>query len=564
MGEKRFKGIPVSWGIGYGKPVILSFKVDAGTINLKGKEAEKALVEAKNKLLAELDELIKDSPKEAAEILEAQKLMVEALIDEIINEINKGKGVIEALTQVTEKYKKLLEESGATLTQLKVEDLIEIRDNLIRHLAGKRGSIELEAGSILVAEEIYPSQLLRLARKGIKAVIAERGSYTSHAAIIARSLGIPTVFGVKKATKILGEAKLIVVDGFTGLVIADPIKKTLKRLLDKEQAFEELAKKFMKIKDKPATTRDGHRVVVAANIGNEDDLITAIMNGAEGVGLFRVEFYYLSMQQRPPVEKLVEVFSRMAGKLEDKPLIIRLLDVGGDKPLPYVPAPKENNPFLGLRGVRFLLKHRNLLDDLLKAIFTTALRFSNVKIMAPMVSTIEEVRELKRIMDSFSREFNKKIEFGIMVEVPSTVYMADKIAREVDFFSIGTNDLTQYIFAADRGNENVSYLYDDMHPAVLRAIETVTREAHKAHIPIHVCGELASNPLAVPILVGLGIDELSVTPPLIPMVKWIINNIKYNSAKELARQALEQNNGNEVRKKAREFLVKELNIEVPW
>ncbi|MCY0867656.1 MAG: phosphoenolpyruvate--protein phosphotransferase [Desulfurococcus sp.] len=560
--ERRLKGIPVSWGVGYGRPVSLTVSLGEG-VDYKGVEAERALLEAKSKLLAELDELKKDAPRDVAEILEAHKLMVEALVDEAVGEVRGGRSALEALAVVFEKYKELLESSGAALTQLKVEDLIEIRDSLAGLLRGA-GGVNIGEGSVLVAVEVYPSQLLRLARRGLKAVIAEKGSYTSHAAIIARSLGVPAVFGVRDAVRSLSTASLVVVDGFTGLVIADPGEDTLRKLMARKQAFDELSKKFMEVKGKLASTRDGRRITVAANIGGEDDLNTALMNGAEGVGLFRVEFYYLGASSPPPVEKLAEVFARMAEKLEGKPLVIRLLDVGGDKPLPYMPAPRESNPFLGLRGIRLLFKYRGVLEDQLKAVFKAASRHSNIKVMAPMVSTLEEVRELKKIIEEASRELNVRVDFGIMVEVPSVVYMADKIAREVDFLSIGTNDLTQYIFAADRVNENVSYLYDDMHPAVLRAIEVVSREAHRAGIPVHVCGELAGNPLAIPILVGLGVDELSVSPALIPLVKWVVNGIEYTSSVKLAEEALKLDNGGEVREKARGFLSRELGVEIPW
>jgi phosphotransferase system enzyme I (PtsI) len=562
MKEKEFRGIPASWGIGLGKVVVVSLTTKE--INdIKGKEAEEALQNAKDKTIMEIDNLVKDNTTdEIAGIFNAHKLMVEAIVDEALEIIRKGQGVIEAITSVVDKYKKLLEASESTLIQLRADDLIDIKNSLIENLTEEKMQ-SFEKGSVLVLEEIYPSQLLKYAKQGVEAIVSEKGSYTSHAAIIARSLGIPAVFGVRDATKFLKNQDFVIVDGFSGVIVVNPDEETLKQYKRKKETLEKLAQKFKEVKKEPAITIDGRRILVTANIGNEDDLNTAIMNGCDGVGLFRMEFYYLTQSALPSSDKLVRIFEKFAKKLKEKPLTIRLLDIGGDKPLPYIPFPEENNPFLGFRGIRYLLKHKDLLESQLRAVLITS-RQGNIRVMAPMVSTIEEVRDLKRVIKTLSEEVNGKLKVGIMVEVPSIVFMVDKIAKEVDFLSIGTNDLTQYIFAADRTNENVSYLYDDMHPVVLKAIKEISEKAHNAGTYVDVCGELASNPLAIPILVGLGIDELSVSPTAIPMAKWIIRNISYEDAKKLAENVIELENGEEVRKNVRKFLRENLNMEIPW
>lgn len=561
MREKELRGIPASWGIEFGKVVSVSVETKA-IKDIKGKKAEEALQNAKDRTIRELNDLMENSTEEIVGILNAHKLMVEAIVDEALEEIRKGQGVIEAITSVVDKYRKLLETSESALIQLRADDLVDIKNSLIENLT-KGKTQNFEKGSVLVLKEIYPSQLLRYAKQGVVAVVSEKGGYTSHAAIIARNLGIPAVFGVRDATRLLKTEDFVIVDGFSGVIVANPDEEMLKQYKKKKETLEKLAQKFEEVKNEPAITVDGRRILVTANIGNEDDLNTAIMNGCEGVGLFRMEFYYLNQPTPPSSEKLISVFEKFVKKLKEKHLTIRLLDVGGDKPLPYLPFPKENNPFLGFRGIRYLLKYRELLESQLRAVLLVS-RQGNIRVMAPMVSTVEEVRELKRVIKALSEEINGKVKVGIMVEVPSIVFMVDKIANEVDFLSIGTNDLTQYIFAADRTNENVSYLYEDMHPAVLKAIREISEKAHKVGTHVDVCGELASNPLAVPILVGLGIDELSVSPTAIPMVKWIIRNISYEDAKKLTEKVLELENGNEVREEVRKFLKENLGMEVPW
>lgn len=556
------KGIPVSGGIGIGEAIVIQPVIQT-TTEITGEDAKSAILNAKKNTIELLDEFIAREPPEVADILKAHKLMVDAIVSEALEEVEKGHGAVAAINLVIDKYVKLLTASGSSLIQLRVDDLIDIKNTLLENLTQKNVE-HVKKGSIVVTKEIQPSQLLRYKNQGIAGIVSERGSYTSHVAIIARNLGIPAVFGAKNATELVKNGDLIIVDGFLGEVLINPDKNTVELYNAKKKTFTKLIQLFECAKDKPAITTDGHRVFVTANIGNEDDLNTAMINGCDGVGLFRTEFYYLSRQTLPSSEEFSRIIEKLASKLEEKPLTIRLLDVGGDKPLPYLSSPKENNPFLGLRGIRYLLRYRELLKSQLQAIITASSKQKNIRIMAPMVSTIEEIRLLKEEIEKISPEAKENIEFGIMVEVPSILFTLDTIIKEIDFLSIGTNDLTQYLFAVDRTNEEVSYIYDDMHPAVLRAISEITKHAQKERIPVDVCGELASNPLAVPILIGLGINELSVSPTSIPIIKWIIQNIPLEGSKRLAKEVLTLENGQEVREKVREFLKEYLGEDIPW
>ncbi|AHF80084.1 phosphoenolpyruvate--protein phosphotransferase [Thermococcus paralvinellae] len=554
--EVILRGIAASWGIGIGNAIVVKVQSYKNTPQLRDNPI-KALEKTKERTLNMINELISEVTPEVAEILRAHKLMVEAIIEEALELVKAGKAPEEAITIVTDKYIELLKNSGSAVIQLRSDDLVDIKNTLLQNLL-EGEDFNIKENSVVVAKEIYPSQLIKYSKKGVVGVVTEKGSYTSHAAIIARNLKIPIVFGIKDATKIINDGNLVIVDGFSGNLIVNPCESTIKKYIKRKEIFRGLFKKFEDGKDEIAETKDGRKILVMANVGNEDDLNTALLNGCDGVGLFRLEFYFMNTNSLPSPQELAQIFEKFAKKLEGKPLTLRLLDIGGDKEIPYLEIPKEHNPFLGLRGIRYLLKHEKLLKNQLEAI--KLVKYKNMKIMVPMVSTVEEIRELKKIIEKDKGD--KKI--GIMAEVPSIVFMADKIMKEIDFISIGTNDLTQYIFAVDRTNEDVSYLYDDMHPAVLRAIAMLTKEAQRANVPVEVCGELAGNPLAVPILIGLGITELSVSPTLIPMIKWIIQRLSYREAKELVKRVLELENGEEVREEVRKFFKNILKIELPW
>lgn len=563
----RLKGVGASWGIAFGKATVIVPKANE-IENIQEKDPKKVLQLAKEKTIQLLDTLIGEdnSQKEIAGIVNAHKLMVEGIVDEAFELVRQGESVVNAISLATKKYVELLKSSESALIQSRAEDLEDIKNILLMSLSGyEPKKIGNNANAIVILPELYPSQVLLYAKMGVRGIVAEKGSYTSHAAIIARALEIPTVLGVPGITQTVRDGDEIIVDGFLGEVIVNPDEKTIEEYLKKKESFEILKEKFKGIGDEVVSTKDGRKILVTANVGSEDDLNVAIKNGCDGVGLFRLEFYYINRATPPSMEELASLFTKFVKKLGNKPLTIRLLDVGGDKEVPYLQFPKEDNPFLGVRGIRYLLKHPEILEEQIKAILMASKETGgNIRIMAPMISRLEEITKLKEILKELSEDNSANIKLGIMAEVPSVVFMIEKIVKEVDFISIGTNDLTQYIFATDRTNENVSYLYDDMHPAVLRAISEISNKAQKAGVEVDVCGELASNPLAVSILVGLGVNELSVSPTRIPLVKWIVKSISYEEAFQLAKEALNSDNGEEVREKARAFFRKKLGVELPF
>jgi len=561
----RLKGLGASWGITFGKATIIVPKVDE-IENIQERDPKKALQLAKERTLQLLNTLVGEDKfqGEIADIIDAHKLMVEAIVEEASELIKQGESIINAISLTTKKYVELLKSSESALIQSRADDLEDIKNILLMSLSGYETK-KIKNGSIVILPELYPSQVLLCSKMGVRGIVAEKGSYTSHAAIIARTLEIPTVLGVPGATQTIRDGDEVIVDGFLGEVIVNPNEKIVEEYLKKKRSFETLKERLKDIGDEAVFTKDGRRILVTANVGNEDDLNIAIKNGCDGVGLFRLEFYYINRTTPPSRDDLANLFTKFVKKLGNKPLTIRLLDIGGDKEIPYLQLPKESNPFLGVRGIRYLFKNQKILEEQIKAILMVSKETGgNIKVMAPMISTLEEITKLKEALEDLFKDSPANIKIGIMAEVPSVVFMSEKIVKEVDFISIGTNDLTQYIFAADRTNENVSYLYDDMHPAVLRAISEISENSQKAGIEVDVCGELASNPLAVPILVGLGINELSVSPTRIPLVKWIVKSISYEEASQLAKVALKLNNGEEVREKARTFFREKLGVELPF
>jgi phosphocarrier protein FPr len=373
------------------------------------------------------------------------------------------------------------------------------------------------------------------------------GGPTSHSAIIARALGLPAVVSAGDQVLGLKDGTPLIMNGQTGALLIDPDEKTL------EEAREALARErarraaAVEAAGEPAVTQDGHRVEVAANIGGPSDARDAFAAGAEGVGLLRTEFLFLERQSAPTEEEQYQVYSEILGALEDQPVILRTLDIGGDKPLPYIDVPPEENPFLGERGLRLCLNRPELLRQQVRA----ALRATDsgvLRIMFPMVADVSEWRQARAIVEEIRAELGApEVELGIMIEIPSAAMMADAFAPEVDFFSVGTNDLTQYALAVDRLHPKLTYLSDGLHPAVLRLIRTTVKAAHKAGKWVGICGALGADPQAIPILVGLGVDELSVAVPTVATTKAQIRELTLAEAEALAKKALRCSTAAEVR-----------------
>lgn len=370
---------------------------------------------------------------------------------------------------------------------------------------------------VIIAEDLTPSDTVQLNPKFVKGFITDIGGRTSHSAILARTLEIPAVVGTKKAMKTVANGSLIIVDGLEGSVIIEPDDETVKRYEAKQAAFKHQKEIWAKLKNEPTVTSDGVSVELAANIGSPKDAAGAVENGAEAVGLYRTEFLYMGSADFPTEQEQTEAYSAVLKAMGGKPTVVRTLDIGGDKELAYLDLPKEQNPFLGLRAIRLCLERPDMFRTQLRALLRASVH-GNLKIMFPMIATLEEFREAKALfLDEQAKlaeegiPFSPSIEIGIMVEIPSTAVMADQFAKEVDFFSVGTNDLIQYTLAADRMNENVSYLYQPYNPAILRLVKMVIDAAHKEGKWAGMCGEMAGDEIAIPILLGLGLDEFSMS-----------------------------------------------------
>lgn len=439
--------------------------------------------------------------------------------------------------------------------QERVDDVVDVGRRVLRLLSGNApANLHLQEPAILVATDLTPSDTAGLDPTKVLGICTTSGSATSHSAIIARTLGIPAVLGVDAQVLHLADGTLMALDGESGRAWVEPESHILDLLAAKQSAWQAAQQEARATAHQPAITRDGKQISVFANIGSINDVQVAVASGAEGVGLLRTEFLYLDQTSAPTEEEQLAVYQAIAQVLDNRPLIIRTLDVGGDKPLPYLRVGfPEANPFLGWRGIRFCLDHLDLFKTQLRAILRASVGHQ-IKIMLPMIATVTEVRAAKVILGEVQAELNQAgiafdaaMKVGIMIEVPSAVAIADQLAAEVDFFSIGTNDLSQYVMASDRNNPRVANLVDALHPAVLRMVQQTVQAAHTAGISVGLCGELAADTFATPILLGLGLDELSVNPQSIPGVKQAIAGSSIVASEAIAASALQQDSAEHVR-----------------
>ncbi|HLT56484.1 MAG TPA: phosphoenolpyruvate--protein phosphotransferase, partial [Bacillota bacterium] len=397
-------------------------------------------------------------------------------------------------------------------------------------------------------------------RKFVKAFATDIGGRTSHSAIMARSLEIPAVVGTKEATQHIQDGDFVIVDGMEGTLIVNPTEEVIAEYREAQQKFAEQKAEWAKLVDEKTVSVDGKHVELAANIGTPDDLDGVKANGGEGIGLYRTEFLYMGRDQLPTEEEQFEAYKKVLEGMDGKPVIVRTLDIGGDKELPYLELPEELNPFLGFRAIRLCLEEQEIFRTQLRALLRASI-YGNLKIMFPMIATLQEFRQAKAILeeekDSLMKAGEKvadHIELGIMVEIPSTAVMADQFAKEVDFFSIGTNDLIQYTMAADRMNERVSYLYQPYNPAILRLVKNVIDASHREGKWTGMCGEMAGDELAIPLLLGLGLDEFSMSATSILRARSQIRNLSKLEMEKLAEKALELGTAEEVVQLVKETL----------
>lgn len=525
------RGIGTSRGIGIGHALIIDEpQIEAKTEIVSDTAAELRRYEnVKKKFIADTQNIIEELKKKLKKndktslVLQNQIYLIEDI--EMNQQIT---GFIEiehlcadaAVDRTCSLYADIFASLDSEVMNQRVADIEDLKHRILSMLSGNVtvDLSNLEPDTIIVAKQLHPSVTVAMDTKHVVGIIAEKGGETSHAAILARALEIPAVLSVKDACSKIADNESVIVDGEYGEVFLKPIEKTVQIYTKKKKEYQKKVKELKKYIDRETVTSDGYKVCLAANIGNEDDAVKGMKSGAEGVGLFRTEFLFMNGVSMPDEEKQFEAYKKAAIVLKGKTLTIRTLDVGGDKNIPYMGLAKETNPFLGYRAIRFCLGRVDVFTTQLRAILRAS-AFGKVRIMIPLVTSLEEVLRvktlLKKVKESLDKQkipYDKDIKLGIMIETPAAALISDLLAKEVDFFSIGTNDLTQYTMAVDRGNENVAYLYSVFHPSVLRIIKYIIENAKKAGIEAGMCGEAAGNPCMIPLLLSFGLDEFSVSP----------------------------------------------------
>lgn len=564
--EHLFKGIPASPGIAISKVFLLegeAVKIDSTQLDATQVEAEiekfrQALDKAKSELRSLKNRAARRVGEDNARIFDAHELLLEdsVIIDETIGGIRKhNKKADAAFYDIIQKYLRNLETSDEYFRS-RISDIKDVKRRVIKHIQGNRTDYlsKLEGSAVIVARDLAPSDTVRLDRRKVMGFATDFGGRTSHVAIMARSMGVPAVVGLHKLTEHVREGDRIIVDGFEGRVLINPDEKTIKFYRQVQERLDDTWEKNIEIRDLPCITLDGKEIELSANLEFPDEVESVKKNGARGVGLFRSDYLYLSKSELPSEEEQVEEYLKIVRQTTPDPVIIRTMDVGGDKQPRAIPIPPEDNPFLGWRAIRISLERKEIFHAQLRAILRASAE-GNVKILFPMISGLDEIHECKAAVEKAKqslrkekRPFNDEIELGVMIEVPSAAVMADKIAEQVDFLSIGTNDLVQYMLAVDRGNERIAYLYKHLHPAVLRVIKQVIYQGHQAGVWVGMCGEMAGDPLATLILLGLDLDEFSVSPSFVPEIKTIIRSVDYREAVKIANRALEFQKASEVEK----------------
>ena len=459
-----------------------------------------------------------------------------------------------ALAETTNMFISMFESMDNEYMQERAADIRDVTKRVMSHLLGVKmvSPSTISEEVIIIAEDLTPSDTAQLNRNFVKGFTTDIGGRTSHSAIMARSLEIPAVVGTGEATTRIQDGDIIIVDGLNGKIHINPTAELISEYENEHKKYEEQKAEWAKLVNEKTLTADGEHVELAANIGTPEDLEGVVNNGGEGIGLYRTEFLYMGRDQLPTEEEQFEAYKKVLQGMGDKPVVVRTLDIGGDKELPYLNLPTEMNPFLGFRAIRLCLEEQDIFRTQLRALLRAS-TFGNLKIMFPMIATLDEFRQAKAILEEEKQALlatgttiSETIEVGIMVEIPSTAILADQFAKEVDFFSIGTNDLIQYTMAADRMNERVSYLYQPYNPAILRLVKMVIDASHREGKWTGMCGEMAGDEIAIPLLLGLGLDEFSMSATSILKARAQIKQLKKSDMRELVEEALQMGTAEEV------------------
>lgn len=565
--EKTFNGVSGAPGLASG-PAFLWQKTELHLPDCGGQNPEvelarleKAIETAVVQIKALNEKLNNEGHSEEAKVFDAHVQLVQdkGLVKRVKNGLSDGMNVETVWNNAIEAYAAQLEAMPDPLFQLRAADLRDVGERVLRILLNVETRSELSQPSVVIARDLTPSETVSMKKEYVLAFCTAEGGPTSHTSILAKALRLPAVVSLGETILQIAPGTPLLVDGGAGSVTAAPETAAVLAFQERATNSNANAQKELVAAHEPAVTRDGKTVEVVANVGGAADARTALEQGAEGVGLFRTEFVFLSRQSPPGEEEQFNAYRGVLNTMEQRPVVIRTLDAGGDKELTYLHMPAEANPFLGNRAIRLCLSQPELFKQQLRALLRAGVGH-DLHIMFPMIASRSELRQAKQMLNEVKEELKasgatlpEKLQVGIMVEIPSTAVLADQFAKEVDFFSIGTNDLTQYTLAADRTNPKLAYLNDPCHPAVLNLIRQTAQAAHAAGIWVGVCGEMGGDADAIPLLLALGIDELSMSPGLIPHAKSLIRNVSLTQAQEALKLALEQDSAAAVREVVHKF-----------
>jgi phosphotransferase system enzyme I (PtsI) len=555
------QGIAASKGIAYGQVFLYlqseleipRYTVDPAKRGAEVARFEQALVSTRQQIARIQQQVRRNLSEEEALIFDAHQMVLEdqALIGETIREFEQtGLNIETCFNAVATRYISAFAEIDDEYLRERAADIKDVTGRVLRVLLGQAAQnlSELVEKRIIVAHDISPSEAASVDRSAALGIVMDTGSRTSHAVIVARSMKIPAVVGSRDLTKRVQSGGWAIIDGYEGVVVLNPTQATLLRYGKIQEEKKSFESRLMTANELPAETIDGVRVTLRANVEKADEVALVKQYRGEGVGLYRTEYLFLNSPNLPDEEKQYQAYRAIVEGLAPAPVTIRTLDVGGDKPLPGNPhlIGPEANPFMGFRAIRMCLENPDLFKDQLRAILRASAH-GKVELMYPMISGAEEVDRANALLEEARAElrargqaYDEKMRVGAMIEIPSAALVADTLAGRCQFFSLGTNDLIQYMLAIDRGNNRIAHLYEPAHPAVLRVIKQVIDVAKSMQVKVSICGEMAGDPVYAPLLLGLGIDELSMTPPLLPAVKFLIRNTKFSDARKLAEEALQQ------------------------
>ena len=572
-GEKSYRGIPVSTGVCRGKilvlgrarPTIAQRHVADADLAEEVNRLEKALVQTRHQILEVQHKVSEGMGAQEGGIFEAHLLVLEdrTLLDEVVRVIQQQKVNAEhAFHMVAERYATMLSAIEDEYLRERATDMRDVTMRVLNNLLGVEEDADLrplKEPCIIISHDLTPSNTAQLDKRNALGFATDVGSKTSHTAIMARSLRIPAVVGLKDVSAQLVNGQQVLLDGLNGVLIVNPSDQTLFEYGQLILRQATLQQRLRDLLHEPAITLDGHRVLVNANIEQAADAEQVKSNGAEGVGLFRTEYLFLNRDRLPGEEQQYQSYREVAAALKPLPVVIRTLDLGGDKFLAHMQMPTELNPFLGWRAIRISLQEPDIFRAQLRAILRASAE-GNVRMMYPMICGLDELKQANALLEEYKAElraekvpFDENMQVGAMIETPSAAMVADSLAKRVRFFSIGTNDLIQYSLAVDRMNEKIAHLYEPTHPAIVRLIKITVEAAHKQKVRVTVCGEMAGDPVLAPLLLGLGVDELSAAPSLVPPLKFLIRRLKLSEAQELAAFALDCESASEVLARCQEL-----------